>query len=76
MRGKIKRLTMGLTSAVLGTASQKTSILISPKLVRSVTDMAGSQLVCRSAHVFGGNCKSPVLRLYNNVEPYTNRSAA
>ena len=39
-----------LTSAVLGTDSQKTSILISPRVVCSVTDMANVHQLNRSAH--------------------------
>ena len=33
----------GLTSAVLGTDSQKTSILMVPRVVWRVTDMAGDK---------------------------------
>lgn len=39
-----------LTSAVLGTDSQKTSILMSPTVVWSVTDMAGDTQCGCSAH--------------------------
>ena len=40
-----------LTSAVLGTDSQKISILMSPRVVCSVTDMADDKWVLfRSAH--------------------------
>jgi hypothetical protein len=39
---------MGRTSAVLGTLSQNTSILRSPWVVCSVTDMAGGCCVLRS----------------------------
>lgn len=39
-----------LTSAVLGTDSQKTSILMSPVVVCSVTDMAGDKRYRCSAH--------------------------
>ena len=40
----------GLTSAVLGTDSQKTSILMSPRVVWRVTDMAGDRYIPFSAH--------------------------
>lgn len=39
-----------LTSAVFGTDSQKTSILMSPRLVCSVTDMAEGRFLHHSAH--------------------------
>lgn len=37
----------GLTSAVLGTLSQKTSILMSPRVVCSVTDMVEDADACQ-----------------------------
>ena len=40
----------GLTSAVLGTDSQKTSILMLPRVVWRVTDMAGDKQFPFSAH--------------------------
>ena len=43
-----------LTSAVLGTDSQKTSILMSPAVVCNVTDMAGDRQSRCSAHDHDG----------------------
>ena len=40
----------GLTSAVLGTDSQKSSILMSPRVVWRVTDIAGDKQLLFSAH--------------------------